>query len=127
MITLQGRSSSWLVAFSTLLLYATCAHAGSIKKSDTTQTANFYKNFELSVSGGVNFYSTTNTSLVISTVETDSNEINNTATDGAWKLGVGYYLFEKKLQNRKYFNHLLFEMNVYQTFTAISGVHLDTV
>lgn len=79
------------------------------------------KKFEISAAGGANWYNVPNSHLVISPFETDSNIVNQISTDGAWKIGAGYYFFEDQLQQRPYLNHLLFEVNVYQTFTTLSG------
>ena len=38
-----------------------------------------------------------------------------------WKLGIGYYFFDKKLEQRKSLNHLLLELNAYYTSGAITG------
>ena len=62
-----------------------------------------------------------NTHLVVSPYESDTNQINKISTNGAWKVGVGYYLFENTLQHQHYLNHLLVEANVYQTFTTLNG------
>src|SRR5690349_16523624 len=109
MILNQGWKSKFTC--SALLLTATCIHAGTMGPLST----NKYNNLEVSAAGGVNWYNVPNTHLVISPYETDSNRVNHVATDGAWKVGVGYYLFENLLQQQHYLNHLLFEVNVYQT------------
>jgi hypothetical protein len=80
-----------------------------------------YKHFEISAAGGVDWYHVPNTHLVVSPYESDTNQINKISTNGAWKVGVGYYLFENTLQHQHYLNHLLVEANVYQTFTTPNG------
>jgi opacity protein-like surface antigen len=105
---------------SALLLAASCAQAGTMGGSLTSPT-NFYKNFELSAAGGVNWYNTPNTYLVITPLETDTNYVNQISTNDAWKVGVGYYLFEDTLNQQAYLNRLLFEVNVYQTSTTLKG------
>ncbi len=79
------------------------------------------KKFEISAAGGADWYSVPDTSLIISPFETDSNNVAQITTNGAWKVGMGYYFFEDQLKQRDYLNHLLFEVNVYQTFTTLHG------
>ena len=43
------------------------------------------KKFEISAAGGADWYNTSNTYLVVSAFETDSNIINQISTNGAWK------------------------------------------
>lgn len=84
-------------------------------------TPSMGKKFEISAAGGADWYNVPDTHLVISPFETDSNNIHQITTNGTWKVGVGYYFFEDRLQQQRYLNHLLFEVNVYQTFTTLSG------
>ncbi|MGC1181953.1 outer membrane protein [Legionella sp.] len=114
MILKQGKKGR--LTWSALLLTATCTQAGTMGPSTNT-----YNKFEVSAAGGVNWYNVPNTHVVISPFETDSNHVNLTSTDGAWKAGVGYSLFENLLQEQRYFNHLLLELNIYQTFATLRG------
>lgn len=113
----QGRKRITLT-WSTLLLLANCAYAGSMGEATSSI---HHKNLQVSLAGGANWYNVQNTSLVISPFETDSARVNSISTGGAWKAGVGYYLFEETLANRPYLHHLLLEANVYQTFTTLRG------
>lgn len=83
--------------------------------------SSMFSDFEISAAGGVNWLNTDNTHLVVSPFETDSDRVDSTTTDGAWKAGIGYYLFEQKLHQRKFINHLLLELNVYGTSNTIDG------
>ncbi|WP_058513497.1 outer membrane protein [Legionella santicrucis] len=118
MILHQGKKETGLI-WPALLLTATCAHAGTM--GEIAPPTNYYKNLQISAAGGVNWYNVPNTDLVISSFETDRIQVNHISTDGAWKIGVGYYLLEDTLSQRPYLNHLLFEVNVYQTFTTLNG------
>jgi len=71
-----------------------------------------WNNVEISGAGGVNWLNTENTHLDITPYETDSLHVNNTSVDGAWKAGIGYYLFA---------NHLLVELNVYGASNTVDG------
>lgn len=114
MITLQGRK----VVSTFLLVAAMGAHAGSMGNT----LSPYYKNIEISGAGGVNWYNVSNDAkVVVSPFETDSLLLNDQSVDGAWKIGLGYFLFEDQLSQRKYFNHLLFEVNVGQTFATLNG------
>lgn len=112
-----------------LLLTMTCAQAGTMEKLTCVKDhlKNFYKdyhqNFEISGAGGVNWYNVDNTHLVVSPFENDSLRVNqdSNSSNGTWKVGIGYYLIEDILQQRKYLNHLLFEANVYGTSTTLTG------
>lgn len=83
--------------------------------------SNHWKNIEISGAGGVSWLNTEDTHLKISAYETDKNTVNSTSVDGAWKFGLGYYLFDEALKHRSYFNHMLLELNVYQTSSTIKG------
>jgi hypothetical protein len=82
---------------------------------------NFYKNLEVSVGGGLNWLNTRDTHLIISPFETDSIQISTVANHGAWRVGLGYYLFEDQLAPHAFLNHLLFEVNVYRILATVNG------
>lgn len=86
----------------------TILSAGSVYAADHP----VLKNVEFSGAGGINWINTENTHLVISPVETDSNRITHTPSNGTWKLGVGYSLF---------LDHLLVELNVYKASNTVKG------
>lgn len=99
-----------------ILFATTYAQAGTLGKLQ-----NYSNHIEVSGAGGADWYQVPNTDVVISSVETDRDRINQISTHGAWKIGGGYYLFENTLKQREYFNHLLAELNVYQTSTTLRG------
>lgn len=92
-----------------------------LASSDSHFTMYTNHKFEVSAAGGPNWYSIPNTHVVISPSETDSDHINQIANNVAWKLGIGYFLFEDYLQQRNYLNQLLLEMNVYKTNATARG------
>jgi opacity protein-like surface antigen len=100
-----------------ILLIANCAQAGMEKFAFPMK----YENLEISAAGGAGWYDASNGNTIISSFETDSAHVHHISTNGAWKLGIGYYLFEDKLQQQRYLNHLLFEMNVATTSTTLTG------
>jgi opacity protein-like surface antigen len=80
-----------------------------------------HPHLQLSLAGGIDWYHSSNTNIIISPFETDSLHVNHTSTNGAWKIGLGYYLFDDQLSCQNYFNHLLLELNLYQTNTKLKG------
>ncbi|MFN7097594.1 MAG: hypothetical protein ACK4PR_08560, partial [Gammaproteobacteria bacterium] len=100
-----------------------CILSGNVI-AETMETAvdnPWYKNIEFSAEVGPNWLQTNNTTDTISRYETDNVLVNNINNQIAWKVGAGYYLFDNALSSRKYFNHLLFEINVYQISGDIKG------
>ncbi len=79
------------------------------------------KNLEFSLAGGFNWYNVPNTYLVISPFETDSVQVRKSSNEGIGKIGLGYYLFDERLQERNYINHLLVEVNYYYSSTKARG------
>ena len=82
----------------------------------------FLNGVELSVAGGVNWLHSKDTHLVISSFETDNNQVHNVANHGGWKVGLGYRPFEQQLNGRPFLDSLLFEMNLYYSSSALKGV-----
>lgn len=102
-----------------LLLVVLSAQAETTK--DISANPNYIKNMELSAAGGVDWYTISDTHLIISPFETDKNKVDDPSAKGTWKIGVGYYLFDESLRRRDYLNHLLLELNLYQTFASVTG------
>jgi opacity protein-like surface antigen len=88
---------------------------------ETAHANNILKHFELSGAGGVNWGNSDNTHLDVSTTETDKLKISSKSTDGAWKVGLGYEVFDDQVHQRDFYNSLLLELNVYQVSTTIDG------
>jgi opacity protein-like surface antigen len=82
---------------------------------------NSLNNFELSAAVGPNWAQTSSTHLVVSPYETDSVLVNNISNYAFWKIGVGYHFFTEKLQQRSFFNDLLVELNLYQSWFTVTG------
>jgi len=101
MPVLRARKNK-LCAFA-LLLLANYAAAGTI---------------ELSAAGGIDWYNKNDTSLVISSIETDADKVSQSSLGASWKIGLGYSIMEDLIP---YFHGLLFNFNVYQTATNLSG------
>lgn len=116
MVSHQGRCR-WIALI--LLLVVLPAQAETMK--DISASPNYIKNIQLSAAGGVDWYTISHTHLIISPFETDKIEVDDPSAKGTWKIGVGYYLFEESLRQRDYFNHLLLELNLYQTFASVTG------
>lgn len=77
---------------------------------------------EISIAGGVNRPQANNTSLVISSTETDSVIINSQTTSGsAYRIGIGCHLFPNTLAKRKFLNDLLVEFNAYYNSESLQG------
>ncbi|MFI4919154.1 MAG: outer membrane protein [Legionellales bacterium] len=115
---MQLKSLAWFV----LLLTTVCAQAGVM--GDLASSAAYYKNFEISAAGGVAWYQVADADLVISPFETDRNTVNHISMNGAWKAGLGYYLFKDRgftSEVQQYLNHFLLEVNAYQTKTTLTG------
>lgn len=116
MVSHQGRCR-WIGLV--LLLVVLSAQAETMK--DISASPNYIKNMELSAAGGIDWYKISNTHLIISPFETDKNEVDDPSAKGTWKIGVGYYLFDESLRRRNYLNHLLLELNLYQTSASVTG------
>lgn len=114
MISQQGMKNTSISFF--LLLAATSAQAGTMGTVVSPKN-----NFEISAAGGPNWFNRHHTHLVISPFETDSNRTSAISNSGAWKIGLGYSLFDEQLASRPYFNHLLLEMNVYHESATAKG------
>lgn len=112
----QGKKSGLI--WSILLLSTLSVEAGTMGEA---RLAPYDQHLEFSAAGGLSWYNVPNTDLIISAYETDRDHVHHHSTDGAWKVGVGYSLFEEKLSQWPYFSHLLFEANVYQSFTTLKG------
>lgn len=118
MLLRQGRRQSFTCL--TLLFCGACAHAGTMG-NQLSSPLSFYKNLQVSAAGGASWYTVPDTYIVVTHFETDTNQIEHIATNGAWKVGIGYPLFEDQLKQQPYLNGLLFEVNVYQTSTTLNG------
>lgn len=116
MVSHQGRCR-WIGLV--LLLVVLSAQAETMK--DISASTDYIKNMELSAAGGVDWYTISDTHLIISPFETDKNKVDDPSAKGTWKIGVGYYLFDECLRRRDYLNHLLLELNLYQTFASVTG------
>lgn len=116
MVSHQGRCR-WIGLVSLLVVLS--AQAETMK--DISASPNCIKNIELSAAGGVDWYTISNTHLIISSFETDKNKVDDPSAKGTWKIGVGYYLFDECLRWRDYLNHLLLELNLYHTFASVTG------
>lgn len=97
---------------------ASCANAEIVQD---VASSTVFNNFEISAAGGINWYRVPDTYLVISSVETDSNKVEQYPSGAIWKIGAGYYFFEDILQDFPFLNHLLLEVNVYHTSATIEG------
>jgi len=115
MMLYQGKKRQLLG--SALLLTTLSAQAGTMGNARSTHD----NNLEISGALGLNRYHVPDTDLVISPFETDRLKVNRRSTNAAWKAGAGYYFFEDRLSQQRYLNHLLFEVNVYQTSTRLSA------
>lgn len=94
----------------------------SINSIATTIGENaWYKHPAVSIAVGPNWLSTNNTTATISSYETDSVRVNSMTNNAAWKVGVGYDVFEDVLSPRAYLNRLLVELNLYHVSGSIKG------
>lgn len=116
MVSHQGRCR-WIGLI--FLLAALSAQAETMK--DISACQNYIKNIEFSAAGGLDWYTISDTHLIISPFETDKNEVDDHSARGMWKIGVGYYFFDECLRQRDYLNHLLLELNLYQTSASVAG------
>jgi opacity protein-like surface antigen len=82
--------------------------SGSVYASQGT----LWHNVEISGAGGANWINSDDTHLDVTAYERDSLHVSSTTVDGAWKAGIGYYLFR---------NHLLMELNVYGVSNTVKG------
>lgn len=117
MLSIQGRRNKFL----TLILLFLIIHTKVGYSKNSALFSPSLKHLQVSVAGGPSWYNTSNTHMVISSFETDKNIVTQTTVHGSWKVGLNYSLFEEGLKQNKYFNEVLFGLNVYQTSTSIYG------
>src|SRR3990167_4430153 len=79
------------------------------------------KDMELSIGVGPAWMHTDNTRSVISSYETDSVLVSHVTKSALWKVGLGYHFFENKLAQRRFFNDLLLQLNLYRSEQTIRG------
>ncbi|MDR3477857.1 MAG: outer membrane beta-barrel protein [Gammaproteobacteria bacterium] len=79
------------------------------------------KNVEISAAVGPSWANTSSTHLVVSPYETDSVLKSSVSNHPLWKLGVGYHFFVEQLQQRRFLNDLLVELNLYQSSATVKG------
>jgi opacity protein-like surface antigen len=60
--------------------------------------ANPFQNIEFSVAGGPSWNHIHDTSLLISSYETDNVLVSHVSTTGVWKIGAGYHLLSPALE-----------------------------
>jgi hypothetical protein len=77
--------------------------------------ANPFQNIEFSVAGGPSWNHIHDTSLLISSYETDNVLVSHVSTTGVWKIGAGYHLLSPALEQNTFLNDLLVELNLYRS------------
>lgn len=117
------------LGLSFFLLNLQLMYAGpAFDNSHATQASaeqRFIDNLEISASLGSNRLRTHNTHLVISPFETDDNLVSSVGSKTAWKLGVGYYLWDQVPVQAAFLSRVLLELNVYHTANEIHGSTLQ--
>jgi opacity protein-like surface antigen len=83
--------------------------------------AAFSSNLEISAAMGPSWIHANSTQLIVSPYETDSLKTKNISSSAQWKIGLGYHLFAEQLAQRKFFNDLLLELNLYRNSGTLKG------
>jgi opacity protein-like surface antigen len=83
--------------------------------------ANPFQNIEFSVAGGPSWNHIHDTSLLISSYETDNVLVSHVSTTGVWKIGAGYHLLSPALEKNTFLNDLLVELNLYRSSFRVTG------
>lgn len=101
--------------FFPLLVFSVCP-AFAVLSSDS------FKDIEISVGAGPSWVNANDGTVQSGSDEIDKLAVNShTPTSVLETMGVGYHLFSDVLSQRKYFNDLLVELNVYHVNASING------
>lgn len=118
MIIFQRKNNFYLFI---LLFLITPIQVGYSKNNEEFFAAAL-KHLQFSVAGGPSWYNTSNTHMVISSLERDKNIVTQATGHGSWKIGLNYSLFEEHLKQNNYLKEVLFGLNAYQSSTSLNGM-----
>lgn len=80
---------------------------------------------ELSAGLGPTWAHAGDSTTVVTTQETDTNIANRVNRSTTYQVGVGYHLFAQSLQDRKFFNDLLVQLNLSRNNATTTGNVLE--
>lgn len=99
--------------------------SGILLCSASAWSDDYWQGIELSAGLGPTWAHAADSTTVITTQETDTNLVNRVNRSTTYQMGVGYHLFSHALQDRKFFNDLLVQLNLSRNNATTTGNVLE--